>query len=302
MRTSRADVQSRQRLSNVTARGTAVAGQDAVVEGEPIDEAHEPALDLEPDPLPTSPGWLTDTDDDGHVDTDPHSGSAAGREWLPERWRGARVAIGRRGAVALAVVGLLAAAGAGVGAWRDRPVTQPAPPLAAPAVVASESATPSTAVEAPEEMVVSVQGLVNAPGLKRLEVGSRIADALDAAGGALPQADLISLNMAQRLSDGEQVLVGVAPADGGPPQLGSATVGGAAASGTTAGAAGGAKVDLNAAGAAELDALPGVGPATAEAILQWRKENGRFASVDQLGEVKGIGPAKLAKLKDLVRV
>lgn len=204
--------------------------------------------------------------------------------------------------MALAVVGLLAAAGAGVGAWRDRPVTQPAPPVAAPAVVASEGASPSTTVEAPEELVVSVQGLVNAPGLKRLEVGARIADALDAAGGALPEADLVSLNMAQRLADGEQVLVGVASTDGGPPRLGSATIGGSGAGGATSGGAGGAKVDLNTATAADLDALPGVGPATAEAILQWRKENGRFESIDQLGEVKGIGPAKLTKLKDLVRV
>jgi competence protein ComEA len=102
----------------------------------------------------------------------------------------------------------------------------------------------------------------------------------------------MGLNIARRLSDGEQLLVGVAPPPGQP--VDGATS--ASAAGTSR------KVDLNAATLEQLDVLPGVGPVTAQRILDWRAAHGRFTSVDQLREVSGIGPARLARLKDLVRV
>ncbi|MGH8920978.1 MAG: ComEA family DNA-binding protein, partial [Actinomycetes bacterium] len=121
---------------------------------------------------------------------------------------------------------------------------------------------------------------------------TRVADALEAVGGALHGTDLMDLNIARRLSDGEQLLVGVAPQPGEPAD--GAALGARAATPRT--------VDLNAATLEQLDMLPGVGPVTAQRILDWRAAHGRFKSVDQLREVTGIGQARLAQLKDLVRV
>src|SRR5699024_2018649 len=173
---------------------------------------------------------------------------------VPERWRGARVALGRRGAVALAGVGLLAAVAAGIGVLHDRPASVRVPQVptdpvpigeaadgdAGDAGTAAVGATPGPdgtaglagaggpggerAAAAPEEIVVSVQGLVDHSGLFRLDRGARVADALDAAGGPTDGADLLSLNLAQRLSDGDQILVGMVPEDAGAPRLRSATV------------------------------------------------------------------------------
>jgi len=135
-----------------------------------------------------------------------------------------------------------------------------------------------------------------------------VADAITAAGGPRDGADLTGLNLAQRVQDGDQILVGAAAPTGDGPRLGSATIsagGAGGAAGTAAGApvpgtAG--KIDLNTATEAQLDALPGVGPVTARAILAWRTANGRFTAVDQLAEVDGIGPARLARLRELVTV
>ena len=156
--------------------------------------------------------------------------------------------------------------------------------------------------------MVSVVGLVKTPGLVTLTPGARVDDAVSAAGGALDGADTVGLNLARRLADGEQVVVGLAPAPGEPAALGS-SVGGVRPAGDTAKApAGGstqpsgAPLDLNTATAEQLDALPGVGPVTAAAIVAWRAENGAFTSVDQLGDVDGIGPARLDRLRALVRV
>lgn len=229
-----------------------------------------------------------------------------GRGWVPSRWRAARISPGRRGAVTLAAVGAVAVLIAGAMVLRDSPEAHPVPPL--PAVQAAAHASPSASatpasvpVAAPPdaELVVSVVGLVHVNGLVRLAPGARIADAIAAAGGALDGADLLSLNMAQRLSDGDQILVGVAAPGGGPPVLGSAAVSTGTAPGSPTGGGGG-KVNLNKATEAELDALPGVGPVTAKAIVGWRAANGSFTDVEQLGEVDGIGPGRLAKLRDLV--
>ena len=138
--------------------------------------------------------------------------------------------------------------------------------------------------------MVDVTGRVRRPGIVRLPPGARVDDALRAAGGVLRGASTGLLNLAQKVTDGQQVLVGVAaPATG---------LGGAAVDGATSGG----QVDLNNATPAELDGLPGVGPVLAQRIVDWRTEHGRFASVDQLREVSGIGESKYGLLKAKVRV
>src|SRR5574340_1287116 len=255
-----------------------------------------------------APEWLADTDAD-----------ELPSRWLPERWRGARLNPGRPGAVALAVVGVVAALVAVILVWRDRPVAQQVPPLPAievpaPSGPASVAAVPVPPAPPPassppaEELVVSVVGLVGAPGLVRLSPGSRVADALTGAGGTREGADLLGLNLAQRVGDGDQIVVGAAPAHGPAVAVGSTTIGSGApsagGSGSVSARASGpaGKLDLNAATEAELDGLPGVGPVTAAAIVAWRQLNGRFTDVEQLGEVDGIGPARLEKLRALVTV
>ena len=150
---------------------------------------------------------------------------------------------------------------------------------------------------------MSVVGLVQHVGLMHLPAGSRVADAV-AAAVAERGADLARLNLAQRLADGDQVVVGALGPNPGPPQLGSAIIPGSERPGSarTSGAAtpAAARVDLNTATESELDSLPGVGPATARNILSWRTEHGRFTSIDQLSEIPGIGPSRLNRLRDLV--
>ncbi|MEX3504843.1 ComEA family DNA-binding protein [Corynebacterium sp. LK2510] len=144
----------------------------------------------------------------------------------------------------------------------------------------------STSV-APAEVVVSVVGAVEQPGLVTLPDGARVAEAL-AQAHPLPDADLVSVNQAQVLVDGQQIHVQA---------LGAAPLAPDAVGGPSSGL-----VSLNSATAEQLTSLPGVGQATAAAIVAHREANGPFATVDQLEEVKGIGPAKFAALKDLVTV
>ncbi len=153
-------------------------------------------------------------------------------------------------------------------------------------------------------LVVSVSGKVVRPGLVEVPEGGRVADVLAAAGGALPGTDLTTLNLARRVSDGEQVAVGVPAApDAAPGPVAGANPGSSAGSGTGGGASGpAAKVDLNAASAEQLDGLPGVGPVTAQRILEWRTRHGRFARVEQLREVEGIGERRFGQLRELVTV
>lgn len=151
-------------------------------------------------------------------------------------------------------------------------------------------------------VVVQVVGQVRKPGVVEIRPGSRVRDAVEAAGGALPTADLAAVNMARVVTDGEQIQVpkpgeSVTAAPGG--AAGGTGTGNGSATGS--GAAGGV-VDINTADAAGLDSLPGVGPVLAERIIQWRQENGRFTSVDDLGEVSGIGEKMLERLRPLVRV
>jgi competence protein ComEA len=223
--------------------------------------------------------------------------TAAGAHRQPGRWTGAlpvavrsaRLDPGRRGAAALVVVALLSAAVTGAVVLRGRPQEIA---VAVPEVVRSGaplSTGPSPSPAPGDEVVVAVAGKVVQPGLVRLPAGSRVADAVAAAGGPEPGTSTGLLNVARKLVDGEQVLVGVEP----PP--------GAARAGPGPGAPG-ALVDLNSATVTELETLPGVGAVLAGRILDWRTENGRFGSVEQLREVKGIGEATFDDLRDKVTV
>jgi competence protein ComEA len=135
-------------------------------------------------------------------------------------------------------------------------------------------------------LVVDVAGAVRRPGLHRLAPGTRVADAVAAAGGATTQAELVLVNLAAPLADGEQIVV---------PVRGSAV---AAGGGSAASAS--APLDLNSATPEQLDALPGIGPATAAKIVAYRQAHGSFHSVDELDAVPGIGPARIEQLKGLV--
>ncbi|MGZ8749623.1 MAG: SLBB domain-containing protein, partial [Pseudonocardia sp.] len=148
---------------------------------------------------------------------------AAGRRpgpvgrWLPASWREARIDPGRPGALAVVLVGIVAAVVAAVGVWREAPRAEPVAGLPA-LVTTTEAAAPastapaSTVAAVPDELVVAVAGKVRQPGLVRVPPGSRVADAVEAAGGVLPGVDLAGVNLARKVSDGEQVAVGVPPA------------------------------------------------------------------------------------------
>jgi competence protein ComEA len=147
--------------------------------------------------------------------------------------------------------------------------------------------------EAPRKrLVVHVVGAVQRPGLYRLRDGSRIADAVARAGGPGPHAYLAALNLAAPLADGMQIVV--------PRRLPGAPAVGDPGAGADGGGVAGAKVSLATATAEQLDALPGIGPVTAERIIAFRTEHGPFASVDDLDAVPGVGPARLDQLRELV--
>jgi competence protein ComEA len=165
--------------------------------------------------------------------------------------------------------------------------TQP-PSASSPAASTSSSPRP--------RIVVHVVGAVRRPGLVRLPHGSRVQDAIDAAGGLKSSAAPGELNLAQTLTDGQQVLVGSRAHPGGRLSGGGSDSGSSASSGSPP------QVDLNTATATQLDSLPGVGPVTAERILTWRTEHGRFRRVEELQEVEGIGPKTYADIAPHVRV
>ena len=183
----------------------------------------------------------------------------------------------RRRVLAAGVLALLVLVVAGKVLFR------PARPVVPPPVLVSPAAS-----HAPAPMLfVNVVGAVRRPGLYRLKDGARVADAVSRAGGATPKAQIELVNLAARIADGEQIVV---------PRRGlvspSATAsGGAVAAGP---------VHLNSATLEQLDALPGVGPVTAQKILDYRQQHGAFGSVDELDAIAGIGPARLEQLRGLV--
>jgi competence protein ComEA len=143
--------------------------------------------------------------------------------------------------------------------------------------------------------LVHVAGAVRHPGVYRLHDGDRVKDAVERAGGARAGADVNAINLAAKVADGQQVVVPRRAA--APPAAGDAGVAEGAA-----GAASQPPVSLNSASAAQLDTLDGVGPATAQKILDWRREHGGFRSIDDLGEVPGIGPKRMAALRGKVQL
>jgi competence protein ComEA len=145
--------------------------------------------------------------------------------------------------------------------------------------------------------VVQVAGAVHRPGVYRLGAGRRVDDAVRAAGGAQPRADLAGVNLAAKVSDGQQVIVPATGAAGAPGTGPAGSAGGAGA-----GAAAGQPLNLNTATPEQLDQLDGLGPATAQKIVAYRQAHGGFRSVSELDQVPGIGEKKLAALKDRVRV
>lgn len=158
-------------------------------------------------------------------------------------------------------------------------------------------------------LIVSVVGLVVNPGVVEVSAGARVVDAIERAGGLLPEANPASVNLAAPLVDGQQIVVGTealpaetaeggADASGG--SGGSGGKSGVSGSGGTSGAGG--KINLNTATATQLEELPGIGPATATKIIDFREKNGPFASIDALEEVPGIGPAKVEALRDVATV
>lgn len=260
--------------------------------GDPDPQSEDSERDCaEDDPNSLLPRWLPDT--------------ATRRSWMTRL----RADPGRAGAIALAVVAALAVLITVFTLARDRPA--PVTSAKLPPVERVSSTKPSASTGPDRPVVVSVVGLVHKPGLVTLAPGARIADALQAAGGPVDGADTIGLNMARPLGDGEQIVVGLAPTPGKAPVLGSSVGPGSPAAQSPPGgpstsgkpkAGAQAAVDLNTATVEELDGLPGVGPVTAAAIVAWRQAHGKFTTVDQLAEVDGIGPARLDKLRALVRV
>ena len=218
----------------------------------------------------------------------------------------------------LAVLALVVAAALAAGAWwalraggreTSLPVVSsspsalvalptPAAAPSAPSVPAGDSAGPaagSAAGTPTGSIVVDVTGKVRRPGIATLPLGSRVVDALEAAGGARRGVRTGTLNLARVLADGEQIVVGVR----GPPGV-AASAAGAPVAGAAGSTSASPMVNLNSATQADLELLPGIGPVTARSILTFRGENGAFTSVDELLEVSGIGDATLAEIAPFV--
>jgi competence protein ComEA len=189
----------------------------------------------------------------------------------------------------IGLVVLLALTLGGAGLWYVRSLPRPVEVSTTPS--GGTASAPASASPSPEAIVlVDVSGWVRHPGVYEFTEGARVIDAIDAAGGARSGASLEALNLAAALVDGTQILVpregqeGVAP----PPVSDGAVVG--------------SLINVNTATATELEELPGVGEVIAQAIVDYRTENGPFASVDQLLDVSGIGDATLENIRDLVTV
>jgi competence protein ComEA len=181
--------------------------------------------------------------------------------------------------ITLCVVGLLV--------WLNRPTTLTNPAVNSPGIPISVAPTPADAMATDlntfDQIVIDVKGDVNSPGLVTLSSGSRVADAIAAAGGLAIDADISNINLAERLSDGQMIYVGQSQSSG-------------------IGIGVDRRINLNLATAAELDTLPGVGPVMAGRIIAWRDLNQRFHTIEQLQEVPGIGSKVFKNLKPLIKI
>ena len=257
---------------------------------QPPRRARGPGLVQSEEPVPVAAGLATEAAHGERVQLSDETGGIV--DALPPQ-RFGRMHLGV--ICALLLLGLVAAG------WlllRARPVAVASPgdvvTVATPSQSAA-SATPSMAKSA-SKIVVHVLGAVRRPGLVRLPENARVQDAIDAADGLTRQADPGELNLAQLLSDGQQVLIGTARHPAG--EVREQPRSGDASSGPTAQGA----LDLNRANQAQLEELPEVGPVTAQAILAWRQEHGRFTRIEELQEVDGIGPKTYGQIAPHVRV
>lgn len=226
------------------------------------------------------------------------------RRLLAAWW--SRAGTARAGMGRVATVALVVAIGLAAGAWwwssthRSGEAGFPLPSTVVPFQL--DVAGPTSSV--PAEIVVHAAGAVARPGVYRVAPGARVGDVLEVAGGVTPDADVDRLNLAAPLADGVRVYVPrhgeanpaapLAADPGGGPSTGAAGPAGMAGTGS--------KLDLNTATAEQLETLPGIGPTTAAAIIEHRERKGPFRSVDALLDVRGIGPARLEQIRDLVRV
>lgn len=237
-----------------------------------------PALNMEPPPeIPA-----------GAVESE-HVADEPGNERWPVRFT-------RHHLMVVAIVLAIGALIAGYALTRAKAV-----PVAAPVIVESESpptpAGPAANEPTPAALPVRVHvvGEVRQPGVHTLPQGSRVVEAIEAAGGLTPVANPGALNLAQVLVDGQQIVVG----DSSRP---SEVRGADGSGGGGAGPGAGGAVNLNTATPAQLDSLPGVGPVTAEKIIAWRTQHGRFTRIEELQEVPGIGPKSFAEIAPHVTV
>jgi competence protein ComEA len=224
--------------------------------------------------------------------------SGRGVAWLQDRLPATlqgRVSLGVGHVAVLSIVAAVALAVTAYVTIRARPTVTPvpqahtSPATSAPSRLPSAQpagAPPATEASTSGSVVVDVAGKVRRPGVATLPAGSRVVDAIREAGGARPGVDLTTLNLARVLTDGEQILVGVAPVPGVA----------ASASSQPGASGGGALVNLNTATLEQLDSLPGVGPVTAQKIVDWRTAHGSFTAIDELLEVDGIGEKTLADM------
>lgn len=308
--------QSADQVAEAARRRLALLGEELARAGlEPTRELHRddgpdaehPDADAEdrhdgPGPEPVEPVVVSVPG--RHSRRRPAPVSGRGVAWLQDRLPATlqgRVALGVGHVAVLSVVAAVALAVTAYVTIRARPTVAPVPqahtspagtPSEAPSAGASGASTGptgaprSTEAGAGGSVVVDVAGKVRRAGVATLPAGSRVVDAIRQAGGARPGVDLSSLNLARVLVDGEQILVGVAPAPGVA----------ASASSQPGASSGGALVNLNTATLEQLDSLPGVGPVTAQKILDWRTAHGSFTAIDELLEVDGIGEKTLADM------
>ncbi|MCX5147778.1 ComEA family DNA-binding protein [Streptomyces sp. NBC_00320] len=255
-----------------------------------------PPAEAPPPEAVSSPGSEIRSVADPPPEETPLSGGAALRLAVRERlpvWLQARCGVEPRTVAAVAVVLVAAVAFGARQYWAARPEPVTAPSVVTPATPPAPAPSPGPPVAAGgagTRIVVDVSGKVRDPGVRRLPAGSRVEDALAAAGGVRPGTDTTGLNRARVLLDGEQVVVGAPaqPAAGGP--------GSGAGPGSAAG-----PLSLAAATVEQLDGLPGVGPVLAQHIVEFRTARGGFRSVEELRQVDGIGERRFADLRKLVR-